>query len=428
MTIRHLALALTLLLVIPGCQKTLPGSEIGTVYARMARPAIWRIVPDTQAESLGLLPGDLIVSYNNIAVTSVDQLWHAQAQAEPAGGTVKLVVLRDEQEVELDVRTGTLGVLPDAARYTSSLAVALEDILSHYGSVADYDWIAAALGETFTFTAVAGDCPMDWPGAIADDYLESLKSVFGLSFAAVYAADTIADTTAAADTMPARPQPGAVQAIRQELDRGATVLALGEWADDPVSKWGIVTRFDAGDSTLYGFSTGSAAEVPVTGAVEEALTARYAPTAGIEPDALLSLVLSHAVELGQAYEPGDWQSGIAAYDVWLAALDSVPFCPVCGGSSQTCFDALVWGMAANKESANGFLADMRDALPDEADVIDEIRGLNTTILAKLDGVVHSGITVGTIENQRKLARSVAEMQQDEMQLQALYQELLGELE
>lgn len=409
----------TIALLFFGCRRAEPGTPIGTTYERIARPAVWRVLPRTQAESLGILPGDLILAYAGVPIKSVSELWQAQAQAETATSKVEITLLRDGQEVRIAARGGGLGLLLDEDRYPSSLAIALEDVLANHGAIAEYDWIAAALGESFTFTAIAGECPLQWPGAITDEYLESLQSVFGLSFKTVYLAPP-EDTLAATET-------AAVAAVRKELEHGATVLVLGEWADDPISRWGIVTRFDGTDSLLYGFTTGAASEVPVTGLIDEVLTVGYVPTGEVDPAALLGLVLVHAIELGQAYEPGDWQSGIAAYDVWLAALDSVPFCPVCGDQSQVCFDALVWNLIANRESANRFLADMKEALPEHADLIDEIRTRQNGIIARLEGIARSGTTVGTIANQQKLGRVVGEIQQAEIDLQLLYQELLSEL-
>jgi hypothetical protein len=434
MTIRRCGLGVlgfALLLCGSGCNRNLPGSEIGSTYARLARPAVWRVVPGTQAESVGLAPGDLIVSYNGEPVATVDDLWQLQDRAVRAGGAVSLGVLRDEQQFEVAVHSGALGILPEQARYTSSLAVALEDILASRGSVADYDWLAAATGESFTLSAIAQDCPMNWSGALADECLDSLRAVFGLSFNAVFVAEPVQDTTnrqLTPDTTPSRPQLAAVQSVRTELERGRTILLLGEWADGRVGAWGVVTRFDAGDSLLYGYTVGSAAEVPVTGEIDEAFDVRYSSAADVDPDELLRYVLNRAVELGQAYSESDVQSGIAAYDVWLAALDSVPFCRDCGGSSQACFDAVVWGLAANRQSANDFLADMRDVFGDQGELIDEIRTNNTAILARVGGLVRSGLTVGTAESQAKLARAVAEIQRIDIDQQALYQELLRDLQ
>lgn len=414
-------LVAALLFVVPGCRRTEPGTEVGAVYARIARPAIWRVLARSQADSLGLLPGDLIVSYNGEPVQSVDELVHLQTRALEAGQPVPLTILREDNEIQFTAGPGQLGILPDAARYTSSLAIALEDILSQHGSIADYSWLAAATGEAFAFTAEPGACAAGWPGAFADEYLESLKPLFGLSFSLVYGADP------ATDTLLGQAQPAAVDRIRAALDRGKIVLLLADWPDGRINQWGIAVRYDAADSALYGYTIGSAAPVPVTGFIDQAFDVRYAPVAEVDPGDLLGTAIDHALELGQAYNDSGPQSGIAAYDVWMAALDSVPFCATCGGASQACFDGVVWSLVADKQAADEFLADVRQALPEQADLIDQVRSDNGVILARLDGIINSRTPVGTVENQQKLARAVGEIQVVETDLLQLYEDLLGEL-
>jgi hypothetical protein len=413
-------------LLAAGCRQVPVGSPIGSTYQTIARPAVWRVLPRSQADRLGLKPGDLIVSYQGEPVQTVDDLLHLQGMAladtVSAGAKIPLTILRDDTEVEYAVAAGSLGIIADVDRYTSSLAVALGDLLSNSGSVVDYDWLAAATGESFSFTASEDECGMDWNGALAGAYLEDLAPLFGLSFRPVFVSDTT-------DSVVARIQSDsqAVPAIKDELERGRTPLVLADWSGDRFSWWGIVTSWDPDDSLLYGFAAGTGGETPVTGTVQEAYEVRCRAVPEIDAARLLTEVLTRALELGQAYADSGWQSGVAAYDIWIARLDSVPFCPVCGTASQACFDNLVWSLTSSKESANRFLLDMREALPDQADLIDEIRADNDRILAKLAGIVASGVTVGTPESQEKLARVIAEIQLIEVDLLGLYEELIGEL-
>jgi len=54
---RHFVfLALVALVVVVGCRKEESGASLGTTYAQIARPAIWRVLPRTQAETLGWSP------------------------------------------------------------------------------------------------------------------------------------------------------------------------------------------------------------------------------------------------------------------------------------------------------------------------------------------------------------------------------------
>jgi hypothetical protein len=422
MTKRLVWFAVAALVVLSACRSGDNLTPLGATYERIARPAIWRILPGSQAESLGLEPGDVILSYNDEPVATNDELWQLQSQTTETEGSIPMTVLRGEQEINVAVRPGPLGVIPDADRYSSSLAVALEDILSSYGSVVDYDWLVAAAGESFTFTASKDECPRDWPGALAGDYLDVVEDVFGLDFQPVFTNEGADTAQAAAETRAV-----AVPAIRDELARGRTILVLADWPDDRWGFWGIVTRYDTDDSLFYGCTIGSAVEVPLTGVIEEAYDVRYSHVGEIDPDRFLTAVLAQSLELGQAAPESGWQSGIAAYDVWIAKLDTVPFCRYCGSESQACFDQLVWSSISNKESVNRLLSEMREALPDLADLIDELKADNSAILGKLEGVVRSGTRVGTPESQRKLARTVNEIQMIEADLLQVYEDLIAEL-
>ena len=111
----------------------------------------------------------------------------------------------------------------------------------------------------------------------------------------------------------------------------------------------------------------------------------------------------------------------------MKSLDTLPFCPVCPDSGKACFDRLIWALLANKESANSFLQDMREALPDQTELIDEVVAKNSAIIGKLNGIIQSGVRIGTRESQQKLARVVNEIQLTETDLLGLYESIIGEL-
>lgn len=417
-------LALTILagiVLVAGCRKPEPGTPLGATYAEIARPVIWQVLPRSQAESLGLRPGDAIVAWAGQPVRTTDDLWRARQLGLDSART-SLSILRGDEEIEFSVHPGPLGILTDAGRFTSSLAVALEDILASRGAFVDYNWLAAAAGELLTLTAKEDECPMDWPGVLAGDDLDPFKELFGLTFRPLFVSDT-ADTAAAR----AESESLGVPATRAALRVGRAVLVLADWSEDRFGTWGIVTRFDTGDSLLYGFTLGTAGETPLTGAITEAYEVNHRPIRLPEPERLLGVALAGALELGQAYADSGWQSGIAAYDVWIAKLDSVPFCRVCGDASQDCFDDAVWTAVANKEGANRLFEDMRIALPDQAELVDEVRQNNDAILLRYSALMRSGTTVGTRDGQERLARAINEIQLLEADLLGLYEEMLGEL-
>jgi hypothetical protein len=70
---------------------------------------------------------------------------------------------------------------------------------------------------------------------------------------------------------------------------------------------------------------------------------------------------------------------------------------------------------------------MREALPDQTALIDEAIAKNESAIGKLNGIIQSGVKIGSRESQQKLARMVNEIQLLETDLLGLYDELIGEL-
>ncbi len=418
---RHfVTLALVALVAVVACRKEETGTALGTTYAQIARPAIWRVLPRTQAETLGLEPGDIVISYNGEPVRTTEELVQLQFRSVASQEKVPMTVLRGDAEVKLAATPGVLGILPVAERYPGGLAVALKDILGRYGVTADYDWLAALTGESFAFTARRDGCHGAWPDGLAGSYLEGLTKYYGLTFHRAFAVG--------ASARPAEEvQKEAVAAIRDRLDRGKLVIVLGAWFGSNGRNWGIATRCGADDSVVHGYTLGSAGEVPLGGTIAEAYEVAYRATAVPEPAEMLTTALTQALELGQAYADTGWQSGIAAYDLWMKSLDTIPFCPVCPDSGKACFDRLIWTLLANKESANHFLEDMRAALPDQTELIDEVVAKNSAIIGKLNGIIQSGVRIGDRESQQKLARVVNEIQLTETEEIGLYESIIGEL-
>jgi hypothetical protein len=399
------------------CRQADTGSPIGTVYQRIARPVVWEVLPRSQAEELGLRPGDLVLSYNDVVLKTNDDLRELQTQMAQSERPIPVVLLRGDEEVAVSVRPGELGFVPDAGRYPSSLSVALEDILGHFGVAADYDWLAGLAGESFTFTARAGVCSSSWPGSLSGTYLYDVARAVGLNLNVLFDAAE-QDSSKLSD---------AVAPIKTALNRGRIVLVRGGWADERDDCWGVATHYDPDDSLVYGYCVGSADEVPLTGIVQEAYEVRRAGNPELDAADMLSDVLVRALEMGQAFSDSGWQSGIAAFDVLIGALDSVPFCPACSSGSQTDLDRLVWALRAHRESAGRFLAEMREELPEQSGLLDEAIADHAAIVAKLDGVIRSGVKVGRIEDQRKIAVAVSEVELIESDLLAVYEDLIGEL-
>ncbi|MBM3312960.1 PDZ domain-containing protein [candidate division WOR-3 bacterium] len=403
------------------CRRAETGSPLGATYGQVARPAVWRVLPRSQAEACGLQPGDVILSYGDEPVRTTAELLQMQLQMAAGTRQIPLTVLRGDAEVGLQVEPGELGLLPEAERYTGSLALAAKDVLSHFGSSVDYDWLAALTGESFVFTARCGGCPGTWPGDVNRADFIGLTAHYGLALRLVYAADTNSSRG------PGENRQRALSFIRERLTRGRVLLVWGNWPGTTEKRWGVAARCEPGDSLVRGYTPGWAGEVATAGPIDEVYEVEQRVLAEPDPDDLLTAVLTRAIEMGRTAADTGWQSGIAAYDVWIGRLDTVPFCSVCPDSGVACFDRLIWTLLANKESANRFLEDMREALPESGELIGDIIANNNIILAKLNGVMQSRVRPGTWENQQKLARVVNEIQLVEAALLWLYEDLIGEL-
>jgi hypothetical protein len=410
---KRLALIAAALPILLGCGSgERPAEPLGSVYEDVSRPEVWKVLPASQAEKVGLVTGDLVLTYNSQPVRTNDEIRNAQAMALGSTEPIPIIVKRRNEEIEFNVQPGPLGVMPVAARYPSSLALAFTDIMTHFGVFTDYDWLAALTGESFTFTAREGDCASSWPGGKAGVYLHEVVRAAGLTLEPVCGPCTLQV---------------AANAIRGELLRGRVVLVEGGWPDHRRDYWGVATGFDAEVGRVVGLTIDAAGELPLVGPVKNAWVVSVADD-WAEPEELVRQVLDQALELTQVRADSGWKSGLDAYNLLITRLQSLPFCPVCGPmGSQDCLERLAWTMVANKESANRFLEWMRLAVPDQAAVIDDITGRNSAIIAKLEGLVRSGAKVGQLEDQQKIARQVGDIQMIESELISRYEELIGAL-
>ncbi len=409
---RNLVLGAVGLLVFCSCGQGPVRTPLGSTYELAARPEVWRVLPHSQAENAGLRSGDLLLSYNGEPVRTNDEVLVAQGRVEPGKKEIEVVVLRDDSELKLTAKPGHLGVMPVAAKYPSSLALALEDIMRHFGLFTDYDWLAALSGESFTFTAKEDECRAWWPGGKSDVYPVELAEAAGLSLR------RICDGTGAADHS---------QVIRGELLKGQAVLVHGGWPEHRGDFWGVAARYDADESTVCGYCVDAAGELPLVGPVRAAYVVSHEGP-WQEPRELLAGALQHALELNQVYADTGWKSGIDAYDLLLKSLDSIPFCPVCGeNESRHCFERLLWVAIAHKESSVRFLEAMKLAMPDKVELFDNAISDARAVLGKLEGINRSGVRPGTAADQRKLAFAVGEIEIIENDLIGQYELLLGGL-
>ena len=397
-----------------GCRQGGNGKPLGTTYRMNGRPEVWRVPAGSQAAAIGLKPGDLLLTYNGEPMLEQDDV--VQAEASAVGKTVvPITVLRDEAEVALEARPGALGYIPEAGRYSGSLAAALVDVLQHNGRYWDYDWLAALTGEAFVLAGRAGDAGSWWPGAGDGELLDEVGQLTGLAFRTVF--DAAGDTS----------RRGATAAIREGVARGQTILVKGGWPGHRVHFWGIATRFNPADSVVYGHTVGASGELPLVGPVQAVYEVTVKSARMPEPEDVLELALDHALELGLAYADSGWKTGLDAYDLLIRSLDTVPFTLDGIEESKAGFSRLVWALVASRESAIRFFDEMKEALPDQADLFDEIIAANRAIVSKLEGIAASRLLPSDRESGRKLAVMMNGIQMIENDLLGMYEELLGEL-
>ncbi|MEO0080514.1 MAG: PDZ domain-containing protein [candidate division WOR-3 bacterium] len=431
MATRPLILAVTVsLLLLVDCAKQERRRPLGSNYERVGRAEVWRVLPNSPAEALGLQPGDVIISYNEEPVQNFDALEKAIASGpeSQANAPISIVLLRGEQELTFQARPGSLGLIPIGRKFSGSLALALKDIVEHFNGIVSYDWLAALTGESFALSGRPGDCWSWWPGTKDGAYLEEIGSLLGLTFRPVFISNGPDPATAQKQTVNE-----ALPAIRKGLEAGQVLLVKGGWPDEKCHLWGIALSTTGSDTgigggpAVLGYTLDAGQKLPLSGIVEAVFEVKPKPVSEPDPADIMAVALDHALELGLAYADTGWKSGLDAYDMVIKSMESVPFCPDRPEESRRCFHRLIWALIAAKESANRFWIDMKEALPDHTEIIDEIIGENRAIIGKLEALAFSKLPFGNLESQRKLALTVNEIQLLENELFGFYEELLGEL-
>ena len=81
----------------------------------MVRSLIEKIPAGSQAEKMNLMSGDIIVCYDGKPVTTVDSFFEAVESARTE--QVKMVILRGEKEIILNVKKGYFGAWIDHEYY-----------------------------------------------------------------------------------------------------------------------------------------------------------------------------------------------------------------------------------------------------------------------------------------------------------------------
>lgn len=416
---KKVILALTLLLagwllVSAGCRTTPRTAPLGSTYRALDKPEVWKVPAQTIAQLANLKPGDVILSYDENPIPDLNALQEAETRARDKTGTIKLIVMRDEQELVLEAKAGELKFIPGTMRYFASLAKALEDIMAYFGQPGYYDWLAGLTGESFSINVLDEDCSSWGYNGKAVSSFEDIENIAGIDFKPLW--QSTGETT-----------DNPLMTLQDALTRGDAVLVWGGWSGNPYL-WGVASRFSPSDSTIYGYSLGSGKEQPLTlGKAQAIYEVKCRKNVIPDPARLLITVLDRALEQGLASTDSGWHSGLEAYDIIVKKLSQFPMCPEGPDVATDHFYRFVWSLISNKESANKLLADIKVALPEKASLLDEAMARNRAILGKLDGVAATRLPLNSLENQEKLARVMVEIQSIENDLLGLYEEIIGEL-
>lgn len=420
-------------LFLLACGPKPQGKPLGGSYAELSKTEVWKVPGRSEAQLAELKPGDVLITYNEEPVAHLADFYRLEEELikAGAGGKVKLTVLRDGKELNFEVRRVRLGFVPKSKMYAASLAKALDDLHQHYGSPGIYDWLAAMTGEALALQLEENNCYSWGAYGITEDYLPTVAKFTGLSFKVRYNRQEMETTAIMAKnsedtTGTGRSDPG-LAAIRDGFAHGRDMLVLGRWGDQPLDLWGIVSQVDPKDSTVFGYTLNYGEEQILRDRVLRVYDVNFRNRVKPEPTEMLTRVLEQALELGLQSTSTSWHSGLEAYDVLLKKLEQFPLCSQGIETSNDCFYLLGWRLLAHKESANRFFADMKEALPEVADLLEEVIGRNRAIVGKLEGLVALGLTLDSPANQQKAARVIAEIQEIENDILGIYEEIIGEL-
>lgn len=81
----------------------------------LQRLRITQVVPDSQAERLKLMKGDILLRYDGKLISTSEEL--SEAKNEVRGETVRVVILRGDDEIALTLEKGKIGVFTETEYY-----------------------------------------------------------------------------------------------------------------------------------------------------------------------------------------------------------------------------------------------------------------------------------------------------------------------
>lgn len=410
----NLLLILSLSLILSsGCRKEKPGAPLGSIFAQLQKPEVWKVPIMSQAQLIGLKRGDVIASYDEEIITTIADLYRAESLAKGKVGNISITILRDGKELSVEAKPEPLGVAPIAWAYSGSLAKSLEDIMNHFAQPGYYDWLSALTGEAFSCTIREGDWSSWGVDSKSDTYFEAIARLTGLSFTLLWCADSSISSP--------------IPVIIEALNNKRVLLVRGGWSYPHQHHWGIITRYEPADSTVYGYTIENGEEQSLSGQILSVYEVKCQKKVSPDPTDFLITVLDQALEIGLASSDTGWHSGLEAYDILVKDLSRFPVTSEGTELATQIFYRLIWRLIAQKESAIRFFEDIKNAFPEKSALFDEVVGRQRAILGRLEGCAATHLPLNSKENQEKLIRVLIEIQELENDLLGIYEEIIGEM-
>ncbi len=294
-----------------------------------------KLVVGSQAEGLGILPGDVILEYDGAEIETVSDLKKAIAAA--TAPEVKLVVRRGDKVIEMTAKPGKIGVylrtvakvhrMPDAKIIEGieplswdsgeiiSFIGCVRRVLAHYGEQHNYMYLMGISGAAFRIHFWGGWCPSSADPGCGFNCSAALLRALGRKSEEHFMKTQFHEMPGALDAEQMK------QKITESIGKGVPVVAIDIVH---VPEWGIITGYQNNKQDFlcrsyfdYGMEDYNIAEK----------TPWIALTIGEKGEALSgeeavrqSLALAHHVGVTEKFD--NYFSGTAALKAWIAALEN----------------------------------------------------------------------------------------------------------
>ncbi len=313
-------------------QAQLSGTEAKSVEREIH---VERLVEGSQAQRLGIAPGDVIVEYDGKRVETPVDLKEAIAVASRP--EIKLIIRRGEKLIDMTVQPGKLGIylkmialvhrMPDAKVIEGieplswesgemiSFVASVRRVLAHYGEQYDYKYLMGISGTAFRIQFFDGWCPSSPDPGCGFSCADVLLRTLGRRSENYFMKTAFQNVPNGLDEEQMR------QKIIESINKGLPVVAIDIVN---VPEWGIITGYQNNKQDFfcrsyfdYGMTDYNIAEK----------TPWIAMTIGekgesLSGEAAVRQSLAVANKVGTTEKFDGYFAGPAALKAWIAALEN----------------------------------------------------------------------------------------------------------